>query len=839
MRIYSSIQTKTDNQTVRESVSRQRGLQNVRTVVAVLWISAAVCIPRASGQMVTFHGDSTRQGQVSETLLTRTNVNSTHFGKLFSYSVDGQVVAQPLYVPNVTVPGLGKHNVVYVATQHDSVYAFDADSASGGLPLWQVSFINTAAGVTTVPIAEQLCPGTGFTEMGILGTPVIDTATHTLYVSVKTREVAGSTVSYFHRVHALDITTGAEKFNGPVVVSASFIAPNGAPINFTSLPQCQRPGLLLQSGILYVAYGSNGCDLRAHGWVFAFDAGATSGTLQQLAYFNTSPDETYGSSIWQSGTGLAADSDGNIFFSTANGQLTPDTGDFGDTFMKINFNGTVFNWLDYFSPYDQANMQTKDLDLGSGGVILLPDQSGAHPHLMVGAGKTGTIYLVDRDNMGGFNPNDDSLIVQSLPGAIGPFFSSPVYWNNTVYFLGYNDAIKGFALSGGMLSPTPSVISKKIPVIGIPSISANGQNNGILWIVRNPTSPMLSAFNATDLTELYNSTMAVDRDTLSATAHFITPTIARGKVYVATQTQLIAYGLFPFLSVAGGNAQVGTAGSPLPGALSLRAVNSQGVGVPGVSVTFSDANRGGSFGNATAITDSTGTAVTSYTAPIKMGNVTITASAGGYVNTTFALSVHAAAPSTISILSGSAQTGTVATTLPAPIVVRVHDAYNNSNAGIPVSFSDGGVGGIFSTNPVTTGATGTASVSYTLPTAARSITLQATYSTIAVNIGVKSVAGPAAHQSIVAGNNQTAHPSSPLARPLAVKVVDQFGNPVAGLSVSFSDNGAGGSFSSPTAITTGSGQASVTYTTPSQTGLVGITASVSNITAVTFSEKVQ
>jgi len=305
-------------------------------------------------------------------------------------------------------------------------------------------------------------------------------------------------------MHALDITTGQEKFNGPVVVSASFIALNGHVIAFSPLPQCQRPGLLLMNGILYVAYGSNGCDLKAHGWVFAFDAGTTSGTLQQLAYFNTSPDETYGSSIWQSGTGLASDADGNIFFATANGQFTPDTGDFGDSVMKINFNGTVFNWLDYFTPYDQANMQAQDLDLGSGGVILLPDQPSSHPHLLVAAGKTGTIYLVDRDNMGQYDANDNSNIVESLPGAVGPFFSSPVYWNKTVYFLGYNDAIKGFALDDGMLSPTPTIVSKKIPVIGIPSISANGTTNGIFWIVRNPTGAMLSAFNATTFSELYN-----------------------------------------------------------------------------------------------------------------------------------------------------------------------------------------------------------------------------------------------------------------------------------------------------------------------------------------------
>jgi hypothetical protein len=790
--------------------------------------------------MLSYHGDASRQGQVTnETLLTTANVTSKRFGKLFSYDVDGFVVAQPLYVPNVSIPGMGTHNVVYVATQHDSIYAFDADVPGGGLPLWQVSFINPAAGVTTVPKSEQLCAGTGFTEMGIIGTPVIDATTGTLYVSVKTREVLGTNESYFHRVHALDITTGQEKFNGPVVISGSFIAPNGHIISFDPLPQSQRPGLLLQNGTLYIAYGSNGCDLKAHGWVFAFDAGATSGTLQQLAFFNTSPDETYGASIWESGTGLAADADGNIFFSTANGQFTPNDGDFGDTVLKIAFNGVLLNWLDYFTPYDQSTMQAQDLDLGSGGVILLPDQPGTHPHLLVAAGKTGTIYLVDRDNMGQFNPNDNSQIVQSLPGAIGPFFSSPVYWNDMVYFLSYSDAIKGFALNNGLLSLTPTIVSKKIPVIGIPNISANGTTNGILWIVRAPSGPMLSAFNASTLTEIYNTNMVSARDALGSAAHFVTPTIVNGKVYVGTQTQLVAYGLFPFLSVAGGNGQTETAGSALPVAFSVQALNSLGAGVPGVSISFSDGGKGGSFTNPTAVTDYTGTAVTNYTAPAKAGSVTVTATAGGYVNTTLGVSVQPGPPAGITVTSGNAQSGTVGTTLPLPIVVRVRDAYNNGVPGIPVNFADGGVGGSFSANPVTTGSAGTATVSYTLPTVARSITVKATYSTLSVNIGEKSVAGSPATQSILSGNNQTAHPSSLLSKPLVVKVVDQYGNAVSGVSVAFDDGGAGGTLSAPTATTSASGQDSVTYTTPPQTGLVMITATVPNLNTVTFNETVQ
>ena len=249
--------------------------------------------------VTTYHFDGARTGQATDqTILVPANVNSTRFGKLFSYSVDGLIVAQPLYVPNVTLPGLGTHNVVYVATQHDSVYAFDADQGTG-TPLWKVSFINAGAGVTTVPISEQLCSGTGFTEIGIMGTPVIDTTTGTLYLSVKTREQSGSTVNYVHRLHALDITTGADKIT-PVVVDASVVNSQGNTVWFhtNNLPQCQRPALLLSNGTLFVAYGSNGCDLHSFGWVMAYNPS----NLQQLAVFNTAPTPNpnlqTGASLW-------------------------------------------------------------------------------------------------------------------------------------------------------------------------------------------------------------------------------------------------------------------------------------------------------------------------------------------------------------------------------------------------------------------------------------------------------------------------------------------------------------------------------------------------------------
>ena len=689
----------------------------------------------------TYHGDNSRSGAVtSETLLTPANLNSKQFGKLFSYSVDGFIVGQPLYLPNVQIPGSGVHNVVYVATAHDSVFAFDADNPGSGTPLWQTSFI-TPSGVTTVPISEQGCKNTGFTEIGIMGTPVIDPATGTLYVTAKTREVSGSAVNYFFRLHALDITTGLEKFGGPTMISGSVLSSSGSTVNFTPLPQFQRPALLLSNGVLEIAFGSNGCDLNAQGWLFAYDAGASSGLLQQLAIFNTSPNTSFGASIWQSGNGLAADSEGNLFFATANGTFDFSTGgpDLGDSVLKMTYSSGTLSVTDYFTPDNQSVMAAKDLDLGSGGVLLLPTQPGTYPNLLVAGGKTGTIYLVDRDNLGQYNSGSNQNL-QTLPGAVGPIYSTPVYWNNTVYFAAFNDSIKGFGLSlnnGGWsgLSTTPTITSAiKVAVAGVPAISANGLSNGILWIPLNPSNPYLAAYDATTLLQLYNSSQVSGRDTLGSVAHFVTPLPANGKVYVGTKRQLVAYGLFPFLSTAGGNRQSGTVGTTLPVLLSVQAFNSSGVGVAGVGVSFSDGGKGGTFNPQNATTDNTGTATTAYTLPTKPQSLTITALASGYLQTSFSATGVVGPPTGIGPVSGQNQSGPAGTQLLNPIVVRLRDTYNNSVPGLPVSFSDNGAGGSFSANPVTTGANGQASVFYTLPPVAKKVTITASYSTLKVNL---------------------------------------------------------------------------------------------------------
>ena len=818
-------------------------------VAFVLFLLACSMAWGQNDPVTTYHFDGARTGQATdETILVPANVNSTRFGKLFSYPVDGLIVAQPLYVPNVTLPGLGTHNVVYVVTMHDSVYAFDADTSTG-TPLWKVSFINPSAGVTTVPISEQLCSGTGFTEIGIMGTPVIDTTTGTgtLYLSVKTREQSGSTVNYVHRLHALDITTGADKTT-PVVVDASVVNSLGNTVWFhtNNLPQCQRPALLLSNGTLFVAYGSNGCDLHSFGWVMAYNPS----NLQQLAVFNTAPTPNpnlqTGASLWMSGGGIAVDDAGYLYISTANG---PYDGimNWGDSVLKLQFqNNNSITVADYFSPFDQSTMAINDKDLGSGGVTLIPDQPGLNPHLLVTSGKSGNIYLINRDGMGGYNPgnnpplNDNSNIVQYLPAALKLFNSVPVYWsgNNQVYFAGRNgDPIKAFQLVNGAFFPsTPVAQSAAYAQSGIPVISSSGSTGGILWNLYNPPTPYLSALDATTLTELYNSNQKATRDTLGNVTHFANIMIANNKVFVGTFTNLSVYGVLPYMTVQGGNAQTAAAGTGLPTPLTVQAVNSQGVGVAGVTVTFSE-SANGAFNPPTAITDSTGTATTSYTLPAKVGTFSITASAPGFRNVVLTATSVPGPASVIAKISGVGQYGTVGTAL-APLVVNLRDAHTNGIVGQQITFTDGGAGGSFSANPVTTGAAGAASVTYTLPTKQQYVVITATSGGVSAAAAEHAVAGPANSVSIWSGNNQSVKVSTQLVKPLIALVTDQYGNKLPGITVTYSDGGAGGTFSATTATTNAGGQTSVTYIAPATAQVVSIKATVSGLTPVTFTETV-
>ena len=522
----------------------------------LFWVFARRDV-EAGVNVLTYHNDNARTGQnTNETILTPGIVASTNFGQLFTCVLDGYVYAQPLVMTNVTIPGKGVHNVVFVVTEHDSVYAFDADSGDGtnAPPLWQTSFINPAAGVTTVSSGDVSC-GDLVPEIGITSTPVIDQATGTLYVEAKTREVTNSVTTFVQRLHALDITTGAEEFGGPVVIQAS-VAGSGDGNNgvgnvpFDSLRHLNRPGLLLNNGVVYLAYASH-CDVGPyHGWLLGYNA-------QPLApsnVFNTTPNGGLGG-IWEAGDGPACDTNGNIFVITGNGTFDSTTNnDYGDSFLKLSATNNL-QLADYFTPFNQQALADADLDLGSGGAVVLPDAAGspAHQHLLVGAGKEGTIYLIDRDNMGHYSTASNN-IVQTFVGAIGGSFDTPAYFNNTLFYLGSGDVLRAFNIANAVISTTASSTSQT--AFGFPgatpSISANGTSNAIAWAIQSDAyassgPAVLHAYNATNLAlELYNSSTA--NQSPGPAVKFTVPTIANGKVYVGAQYALAVYGLGTFLA---------------------------------------------------------------------------------------------------------------------------------------------------------------------------------------------------------------------------------------------------------------------------------------------------
>ncbi len=522
--------------------------------VSCFWLAIAFFAEAAN--VLTYHNDNGRTGlNATETILTPGNVNTNTFGKLFDHTVDGYVYAQPLVLTNVTIPGKGVHNVVFIATEHASVYAFDADDEAGAnaAPLWQVSFINPDLGITTVPSPDIAC-GDLIPEIGITSTPVIDPVSGTIYVEAKTREVVTNSVKYFHRLHALDVTTGAEKFGGPVVIAPT-VAGTGdgndgnGHVPFDALHQMNRPALLLNRGTVYLGFASH-CDFGPfHGWLVGYDAQ----TLALTNVFNSTPNGGLGG-IWQAGCGPAADTNGNIYAITGNGTFDSITNnDYGDSFLKLSPSNTL---VDYFTPFNQQALSDVDLDLGSGGPVILPDSVGSatHPHLLVAGGKEGRIYLLDRDNLGHFNPSNDNQIVQSLVGVVDRCFSTPAYFNNTLYFACSPDRLKPFPINNGQITPFP--VSQSSAQFNYPgatlSISANGTNAGIVWAIQaNSPSGVLFAFAATNgWVDIYNSRQVESglRDSPGRYVKFTVPAVANGKVYVGSQYTLSVYGLGSFLA---------------------------------------------------------------------------------------------------------------------------------------------------------------------------------------------------------------------------------------------------------------------------------------------------
>lgn len=507
----------------------------------------------AQVNVLTYHNDNFRSGQnLAETTLTPSNVKSTSFGKLFVVTLDGKVDAEPLYVSNVNMPQHGVHNVVFAATEHDSLYAFDADT---GTIYWHISALKSGETASDARGCSQVTP-----EIGITSTPVIDLSAGphgTLYLVAMSKDASSN---YYQRLHALDVTTGAEEFGGPVEVTASYPGTGDNSVNgsveFDPKQYKSRPGLLLLKGTVYTGWGSH-CDARPYtGWLIGYN----ESTLQQNAVFDFAPNGHEGA-LWAAGGGVAADASGNIFVQIANGtfdtslnsQSFPSKADYGNAFVRLVRSGGsgALEASDYWTMDNTVTESNDDEDLGSGGLILLPtmkDASGTTRYLGTGAGKDGNVYVFDRTNMGKFLSGSNGSLYQELAhGLAGGEYATPAWFNGTVYYGAVGDTIRAYKLSAARFpASATSTTPNSFDYPGTtPSISANVNTNGILWAVENSSTAVLYAYEANDVaTELYNTNQASGgRDHFGAGNKFITPMIANGKVYVGTTTGVAAFGL--------------------------------------------------------------------------------------------------------------------------------------------------------------------------------------------------------------------------------------------------------------------------------------------------------
>lgn len=544
---YTTPATATSDSGETFDVVVSNSIGTVTSVSASLTVNAAGGTPASSSDVTTYHYDNLRTGQnTHETILTHAKVNSSTFGLLGAIPVDGHVDAQPLYLSNVAIPGQGNKNVLYVVTEHDSVYAFDADSVSGSsaTTLWHSSML--AAGETSSD--DRNC-GQVSPEIGITSTPVIDRTRNAIYLVAVSKTSGGN---YIHRFHALDLTTGHELFGGPTTITATYPGSGANSSNgnvvFDPKQYNERPGLLQVGGTIFTTWGSH-CDAGPYtSWVMSYSAD----TLHQTGVIDLVPNGNEGG-IWMAGAAPGADASG-IYFIIGNGEFgtSLDSNGFpvnkncGNCFAKIS-STTPLALKDYFTPSNTVAESAGDTDFGSGGPLLLPDvtdSNGQTRHLAVGAGKDSIIYVVDRDKMGKFNSSNDN-IYQKISGALsGGVWSKPSYFNGVVYYGAVGDSIKAFPISGGKLATTSSSHSSR--TFGYPGatpvISANGTTDGIVWVVENGGTGVLHAYDAGNLaTELYNSTQSSNAQ--FSGNKFITPIVINGRVYVGTQTSVVVFGL--------------------------------------------------------------------------------------------------------------------------------------------------------------------------------------------------------------------------------------------------------------------------------------------------------
>ena len=523
-------------------------------------------LPVSPPMILTQHDNVARTGaNRQETMLNTASVNPASFGKLFTRTVQGYLYAQPLYVPNLKMADSKIRNVVFLATSHNSVYAFDADDPKATKPLWTINL------GPSVPAAEIYV--TQWTDMrgeiGITSTPVIDMATGTLFTVAKTKENG----TYVQRFHALSLTTGKERPGSPVLIKASVPGTGagsaGGQVAFDPVRQLQRTSLLLMNGVVYAAFGSHADQGVFHGWILGYSAR----TLAQTCVFNATPDGSDGA-IWQASMGLASDGVGNLFAATGNGTFDANTGgkDWGNTLLRLRPEGKTLKVMDYFTPYNQAQLNMHDTDLGASGPLLIPNS-----RLMLQGGKDGWLYLVNRDKMGHYGKGSNDQIVQSFHITSGNIHGGPVYWDGPggpwVYAWAEFDHLKAFHLADGKLEQFPSSQSEWQVPDGMPggflSVSSNGSQagTGIVW-TNTPwdananwdTVPgIIRAYDAVDLThELWNSRMNDARDDSGMFAKFCPPTVVNGKVYVSTfSNQLQVYGLLAAPAIASVTATAG------------------------------------------------------------------------------------------------------------------------------------------------------------------------------------------------------------------------------------------------------------------------------------------
>jgi len=507
----------------------------------------SLCFCSAFSQdVLTYHNNNIRTGlNAKETTLTLANVNSASFGKLFTVPADGLVDAQPLYLSAVTIAGV-THNLLIVATEHGTVYAYDADTGS---QIWKVTTLKSGETTSDDRACSQVTP-----EIGITSTPVIfrhKNSNPVIYVVGMSKDSSGN---YHQRLHALDATSGAELFKGPVDIQAKYPGigdnSNNGFVIFDPGQYKERAGLLLYNNTIYLAWASH-CDYRPYtGWIMGYNAS----TLAQTTVLNVTPNGNEGA-IWGSGAGMAVDATGNIFVLDANGDFDttlnsssfPADGDYGNAFLRISTPGGLAV-ADYFEMDNQANENGNDIDLGSGGTLLVSqaDAAGKVWNLAVGAGKDGNLYVVDRSNMGKFNSGSNK-IYQELDGVLpGGIWSMPAAYAGRIYYGPVNSPILAFKFKNAKLLPAPT--AQSLNAFGYPgvtpSISSNGIQNAIVWAAENADPAVLHAYNAINMVEIYNTNQAANgRDQFGNGNKFITPTIANGKVYVGTTNGVGVFGL--------------------------------------------------------------------------------------------------------------------------------------------------------------------------------------------------------------------------------------------------------------------------------------------------------